>query len=359
MENILFKKLSGVYVCLLLCLLVSTSCSDNVTPTLVNPQELCNDAYKSLVVLNGEQLSSQHCIFSAVEGDKTKLNLLMRNVIPYQQDIAMLVDVFPDETGVRFSGSTDNANYHIELTGAYEPTTRSGGANETAVSVDVKYAYKAIPNILQGTYTFRFDKNNFYVWNCKHGSFDWDGQSWSYAQLAESALTHISERIARETTAMRVSFNEDASMDISLQRAGSAEFSSWMKLHFWHRDKEGSNLVYLQFTYNQMETFMKEWFGGLPRGLYSPFGLDDMGNWLLPMVYQIDNGRLCWSLAKPNLQNAITIYTSDGKGVAGLTKKELEEMRFFAAVLPREDDMMAEMYEQKKLYITINSEPLE
>lgn len=343
---------------ILYAMVLATSCDKGEDAViLMNPQEICGIRYQGKdinVNWNGTTLTDCDFEFAPVEQDSTKLRLQLFSIIP-SGVVDVVVDVVPGETGIRFSGMAENYLYELKVEGCYSLSSIQEGLKEATGRpiIELQCVYKATGDLkLDVPYVFRFDKNCMY---CQTGSgnlIEWDGRMYSSTDFVQSVLEHICARIAKEVTALQVVFHADASMDISLRRAGDAGFVPWMTAKYWY-NTEYANNMYLEFTDEQVKMFYEEWLG-LPKDVYSPPFINYLsGRNLLSMIYWSNEG-LGWSIANPYRYSALNMYVK-GKGIEGLTEKEKQELLLFQKCLKNVEDQSDWM----SWCITMNSERID
>lgn len=338
-------------------LVASCSNDDEDVVVLMNPQDICGTLYAGSgtnIEWNGKNLSDCSFEFFPVEGDTTKLQLKLYGAIISEESPIVIVDVVPGESEIVFSGTKAGYQYELKVEGSYfDPLKDGEHIAKEQPAINLKCQYKAIGDLtMEQPYIFRFDKNCMY-WQAGSGNMiEWDGQKYSATDFVQRTLEHISARIAKKITAIKVVFHEDASVDMSFQRAGSTEFVPWMTVQYWYSSKYSNNM-YLEFTDEQVKMFYDEWLG-IPDDYYSPpfMGLPANRN-ALPMIYWAGE-RLGWSIANPYRYRALDMYVR-AKGIEGLTEKEKQELLLFRECLENVDDQSHWM----SWCITMNSEKIE
>ncbi len=332
------KKCCGISSLLLLMGLIVSCNKDEDIATLLNPQTICGSYYNGegiSVGWNGKEVSNISFELSPVEGDSTKLKLELFNAIPLNNGVEVLVDVIPGETEISFSGILKNYSYELQVEGIYmNHSLEDLKSTEKQSKIDLQCRYKAHGDLdIDKPYIFRFDKNCMYWQAGTSGPVEWDGHTYSATDFVQTVLEHISARIAKEVSAMQFVFHDDASVDISVCRAGNTDFTPWMTVLYWYG--EYSNSMYLEFTGEQVKMFYDMWLGTPNESYTPPFRMWGERN-LLPMIYWAGE-RLGWSIANPNRYYALEMYTK-GKGLEGLTEKEKQELLLFEKCLNNVDD---------------------
>lgn len=343
---------------LLFAVTLVTSCSsDEDVVALMNPQDICGTLYGGSgtnIEWNGKALSDCAFEFSPVEGDSTKLQLKLHGAIISEGTPIVIVDVVPGEADLFFSGTKAGYQYELKVEGRYsDPSKNKEQAAKEQPTINLKCQYKSIGDLsMEEPYIFRFDKNCMY-WQTGGGNdIEWDGKTYSAIDFVQRTLEHISARIAKKITAIKVVFHEDASVDMSFQKVGSNEFVPWMTVQYWYSTKY-SNTMYLDFTDEQVKMFYDEWLG-TPSDYYSPpFTTFGTNRNVLQMIYWAGE-RLGWSIANPYRYRALDMYVR-AKGIEGLTEKEKQELLLFRDCLINVDDQSHWM----SWCITMNSEKIE
>lgn len=343
---------------LLLAVTLATSCSneDDVV-VLMNPQDICGTIYNGSatnIEWNGKTLSDCGFEFFSVEGDSTKLQLKLYGAVISEDSPIIIVDVVPGESDIYFTGTKTSYQYELKVEGSYSDASKDGEQiGKGQPTVNLKCQYRAIGDLrMEQPYIFRFDKNCMY-WQAGSGNMiEWDGQMYVATDFVQRTLEHISARIAKKITAIKVVFHEDASVDMSFLKAGSTEFIPWITVQYWYSSKY-ANHMYLDFTDEQVKMFYDEWLG-TPNDYYSPpfMRLSNNRN-ALPMIYWAGE-RLGWSIANPYRYRALDMYVR-AKGIEGLTEKEKQELLLFRKCLENVDDQSHWM----SWCITMNSEYIE
>lgn len=348
------NKLIGLILISLFNVIGFTSCdSDESSPIPMSPQSICGKQFyedECKMVWNDAILTDFSFEFQPVEGDTTKLLLELYAQVP---DIkhTILVDVQPDEKSMRFSGGMNNGWYMLKVEGLYSETDE-GSLNATKPKIEMRCDYEVMEkSLLDHPYIFRFDKNCMFPQAGGDAPVEWDGKTWNSWDFVKTVLGHISERIAREMTAIEVVFRKDATLEISIQRAGSSEFTPCMTIKYWFT--EYNNYMFLEFKDAQRDLFYESCLG-IPDNSYSPpmISIGDNRN-LLKMIYWGGSESLSWSIANPFRYWALSMYVR-AKGIEGLSDKDKEELLLFHKVLNNVDDRNHWM----SWCITMNSEPV-
>lgn len=355
LQEFLMKKRLSAFLksccCTAVVLCISAllaSCDDEDDAAfLLNPQDICGIQYSNEQInsdWDGINMEDVTLMFTPVEGDNTKLKLRFGGIMPSWEDMEVVVDVVPGKTDICFSGVAKTSKYELKVEGRYDNPSEYYKKQ----IIDLKCSYRTIGNLqVETPYIFRFDENCMSCLSGKSFSVEWDGNTYPARQFVESVLEHISARIAKEVTALQVVFHDDASVDISLLRAGESDFTLWMTVKYWYIS---NNELFLDFTDKQMMMFYEEWVG-ITAGAspFIPNAARNNSN-LLRMIYWSAD-RLCWSIANPYRYWMLDMYV-EVKGIEGLTEKEKQELLLFRDCLYKVDDLN----DWNSWCITMNSE---
>lgn len=321
-----------------------SSCSNNEI-VLMNPQELCSrgvlQAEHFACVWNDEKLSYGSAEFLPVEGDSTKLELLLNDFFPHYEDISdglefsgvgVTVDVVPGENEIQFSGTLNTLVYKLSVQGRYTKYP------EERVDLQCEYRVQG-SSYMDVPYILRFKPETVFLVSSMPGTVESGGQTYQRGDFVKKMLQRIFERIANEVNAVQMAFHADGTADLALQYASSSDFTPWMTIRYWYPNLN-SNL-YLEFTQEQLSSFYDQWLGVPANAYYTyPFihyGDLSLGRAMLRVYYwpQGEEGLTFW-IYPPNDVKFVEFYLQ-GKGKDGWTEEEQAELDLLLEILQKKD----------------------
>ena len=326
-------------------LMMACGSCNNDESLLMNPQELCSmgalQAEQTAFVWNGKELNYGSAEFLPVEGDSTKLELLLNDFFPHYEDISgglkfsgvgVTVDVVPGENEIQFSGTRNTSVYKLSVQGRYTKYPEE--------SLDLQCEYRVQgSSYIDVPYILRFKPENIALVSSMAGTVESGGQTYQRGDFVKKMLRRIFERIAEGMNAVQMTFHADGTADLALQYASSTEFTPWMTIRYWYPNLV-SNL-YLEFTEEQLSSFYDQWLG-VPADAYYTYPFTYYGS-LSPgramlRVYcwlQGEDGLTFW-IYPPNDVKFVEFYLQ-GKGKEGWTEDEQAELDLLLEILRKKD----------------------
>lgn len=322
----------------LIIVFLSVSCNNHENAvSFINPQDICGykihgDQLK--VKFNNEEIENCGVEFIPIEVESGKLLMKLYKLFPTQEEIDIVVDITSDETNMLFAGKVNHPQYELEVSGRATYFTKTKvKASSNPPFVDMQCNYKVVSDVyLETPYIFKFNRNSMLVVSGSEGTVEWEGNTYSKWDFVSKVIKDISERFSQETTAIKLVFHENSYMDISLQFAGTQDFTSWMRLHYWL--EEDTNIIYIEHTDEQINMFFDQWTGKPPVSSY-PFIHYDSNRNLLPIICTSSNDYKGMAIAEPYSYSIIYRYI-EAKGSEERTEKEQQELQLFQDILQKD-----------------------
>lgn len=271
--------------------------------------------------------------FDAIESDTTKLQLTISSLLP--DDIKLVVDVVPGVSEIVFTGKSSGKPYDLEVEGRFLPQEE-----DKKLFITCRYQMNNSRIELDTPYDFHFGEDCLSLIVGGPGEVEWNGQTWTKADLVKDVLRKMGQRVAQRTETMRVIFHSNATLDVFVRKVGEENFVRIATLEYDISDRTPNRMDWI-FTQEQSRYVETELIGEPP--MCSMFFTDffNDGRDFLPMFFfrGAESGELYLNIANPYRCRAVSRYIQT-KGVEGLSEEDAEEMRLFYQIIQEDDAWM-------------------
>lgn len=323
-----------------MCLIMGMqSCSNEEPVQLTDPAELyaeglsfADDALS--LKINGYEVDDCQVTFEPVEGDSTLLLMTIDKIVPLHA-VQALVQITPEDGQIALKGTNEGlplTGHYVEVSGLYQSSDAEGGKS---LKIECTHSFSH-DVIVEQPYEYNFNEDCLSVSaGPGGGTVQWQGETWDSWDFVQSVLDKIRLRIAQEFSGMKLEFHADGTFTTWLKRAGQSDYEEWMKAYYW---VDYQNMYWI-LTPEQYEKFSEQWFGS-SEGPASPFRKVNTPNgdfYELELMFW-GGDAFTWTISNPSRYDALDRFMQ-GKGMAGLTEEEQQEMKLFREVLYDVDDL--------------------
>ncbi len=315
-----FKK--SVFV--LLAAVAFASCSDDDNAGVMSSKVMLNQelvASNYSFIWNGVTSPRKDDVkakFEAINGDSTKMKMTISGIVPSSDDdIKLVVDILPQSDEIQYQGKVENSDYDMSVSGVYFPSKSSVGHY-----FKLKVVYNVIKDdLLKQPFTFNFKRGCTTVKCGDARSMTIDGVEYTYPQLAEKALSGMTDLYTKTDSVAKLTFSNDGALAIDMlsNNKGETVSSNLMTIKYWLTNQ--SHDMILEFTKAQAESFIAKFLNeDTPdvETLFTQYKTED--KYILRTTYSMENGKLSMMLNSPYNANAMNLYV---QGKFSNTKDEL------------------------------------